>query len=250
MEILRTRLYFLNEEDSQRFDTENRKDAAYFRGLLGQTTAHFVKLSDLEGDEHAWLAQRGYDHEDGFEIVFAAHDRDAVRTVCLNGLLDSKYAVCAWPYRWLVLPDALRLQRMVEGDLWHALLDLLQFHSAKIYDLDEQQASVYKQKFVERRPDSNGYLLQYEDVDPLEHEEIDPGDPVSGYLLDFGPAIQEALQRALCSGFIARGYVVSWYPTCLLLTSWHRNAMIDGAKHDAIQILSDFYGHQHAEAEK
>jgi hypothetical protein len=118
-------LYFLNEEGAQRFDAENRDDDdAYFQGVLPETTAHFVNQSDLEGDDHAWLADMGYDHEEGFEITFSEQDGNELRTAILSRLLEYGYTVCAWSDRLLIQPGTSRVQHMVEMDLLHAALNV------------------------------------------------------------------------------------------------------------------------------
>lgn len=125
MQIKAIMLYFLSEGDVERFDAENRgPDERYFTGLLPRTTTHFISQSDLQGDEHPWLAQEGYDHEEGFEIVFSAQDGEAVHAAVLNGLLENGYAVCAWPDRLLFQPNAHRILHMVETDLVKATLKL------------------------------------------------------------------------------------------------------------------------------
>lgn len=125
MQIKAIMLYFLNEEDVERFETDNRDpEERYFTGLLPQTTARLVSQNDFQGDEHSWLAQEIYDHESGFEIVFSAQDGEAVRAAVLSGLLDNDYAVCAWPDRLLFQPNAYRIQCMVETDLYKAALRL------------------------------------------------------------------------------------------------------------------------------
>jgi hypothetical protein len=125
MKITATMLYFLNEEDAERFDAENRNnDDAYFQGLLPETMAHFVNQVDLEGDDHAWLADMGYDHEEGFEITFSDLDGNDLRAAILSGLLEHGYTVCAWSDRLLIRPGTLRVQHMVEMDLLHAMSNI------------------------------------------------------------------------------------------------------------------------------
>ncbi len=122
MKITATMLYFLNEEDAQRFDAKNRYDDAYFQGVLPETTAHYVNQNDLEGDDHAWLADMGYDHEEGFEITFSEQDGNELHTAILSGLLEHGYTVCAWSDKLLIQPGTLRVQHMVEMDLLYAAL--------------------------------------------------------------------------------------------------------------------------------
>jgi hypothetical protein len=123
MQIRVIMLYFLSEEDVERFEVENREpEERYFTRLLPQTTTHFISQNDLQGDEHAWLAQEGYDHESGFELTFSSQDGDALRMALLTGLLENDYAVCAWPDRLLFQPNDYRIQQMVETDLTKAAL--------------------------------------------------------------------------------------------------------------------------------
>jgi hypothetical protein len=125
MQIKVIMFYFLSEEDVERFDRENRgPEERYFTRLLPQTTTHFISQNDLQGDEHSWLAQEGYDHESGFELTFSAQDGDALRTALLTGLLENDYAVCACPDRLLFQPNDYRIQHMVETDLTKAALKL------------------------------------------------------------------------------------------------------------------------------
>ncbi len=125
MQIRVIMLYFLSEEDVERFEIENYDpEERYFAGLLPQTTAHFISQDDFQGDEHAWLAEMGYDHESGFEVTFSAQDGDMLRTALLTGLLESDYAVCAWPDRLLFQPNDTRIQQMVESDLINTALRL------------------------------------------------------------------------------------------------------------------------------
>lgn len=84
MQIRVIMLPFLSEEDVERFEVENREpEERYCTGLLPQTTTHFISQNDLQGDEHSWLAQEGYDYESGCERTFSAQDEDALRTALL-----------------------------------------------------------------------------------------------------------------------------------------------------------------------
>jgi hypothetical protein len=125
MRIQAIMLYFLSEEDVERFEIENcDPEERYFAGLLPQTTTHFISQDDFRGDEHSWLAEMGYDHEAGFDVTFSEQDGDDLRAALLTGLLENDYAVCAWPGRLLFQPNDYRIQRMVETDFYNAALRL------------------------------------------------------------------------------------------------------------------------------
>ena len=136
-------LYFLNEEDAERFDLNNRTPEDFFTQLRPQTTAHFISQNDLQNDEHSWLAQEGYDHEKGYELVFDDGDTEDVRQEILKGLLRNDYALCAWQKRFLFVPHPLRIHHMVEMDVMHSVLRLSSFEVKRVQTAFDCFTSTY-----------------------------------------------------------------------------------------------------------
>ncbi len=124
-------------------------------------------------------------------------------------------------------------------------LPVLHVQSRMVYVLDEQSASDFdakrapsRKRFTTLLPGSNAYLLEFDDFEPLEYPDLDPGDSEPGCFVSLDPPLSEEPRWHLLAGLLAQGYALSLYQDALLLTAWHRNVLTEMVDRDIQQILS------------
>lgn len=114
------------------------------------------------------------------------------------------------------------------------------------YSLDEQSAKAFDAKqsretqhFIKMLPGGNAYLLDENEFDPLEHDDIDPGDVERGCVLRLEVGMSVSERQALFSGLIEDGYAISPYLSHVLIVPWRRDVVTEGIARDIRRILSD-----------
>ncbi len=126
-----------------------------------------------------------------------------------------------------------------------ALVPVLPVQPRMVYVLDEQSASEFdakrapsRKRFATLLPGSNAYLLEFDDFDPLEYPDLDPGDAEPGCFVSLDLPLSEGQRRHLLAGLTSQGYALSLYPDALLLTAWHRDVLTETVDRDIQSILS------------
>lgn len=127
-----------------------------------------------------------------------------------------------------------------------ATLPALRVRQEMVYVLDEQSAREFdakrppsRKRFATLLPGSNAYLLAFDDFEPLDYPDLDPGDAEPGCFVSLDPGLSEERRRQLLAGLTSLGYALSLFPEVMVLTAWHRDVLTETLERDIRQILSE-----------
>ena len=130
-------------------------------------------------------------------------------------------------HKAVAAPPALRVQQ--------GMVYVLDEHSAREFDAKRPAP---RKRFATLLPGSNAYLLEFDDFEPLDYPDLDPGDPEPGCFVSLDPSLSEEQRRQLLAGLISLGYALSLFPEVMVLTAWHRDVLTETLERDIRQFLS------------